>query len=886
MQRTRPNTGKKIMHFRIAVQVLLPVALALSSMAQASAVSDAEQRATALVEKMTLDEKLSQLINSAPAIPRLGIPAYEWWSEALHGAVSASETTNYPEPIGLAATFDDQLLHDVASAISEEVRAIHDVSRAEGRTGSFAVGNGLDVWAPNINIFRDPRWGRGQETYGEDPFLTARMGVAFVRGMQGADPNAPNVIATPKHFAVHSGPESTRHTADVSVSVHDLEDTYLPAFRAAIVDGHAGSIMCAYNSVNGQPACANDFLLKTKLRGDWGFKGYVVSDCEALKDISHGHKFVADDAAAVAAAVKTGVDNECTHDFGRSVPTKRYADAISKGVLSEIDVDRALVRLFAARFAFGDLAPDGRAAISNKAPQLNAGAHSPLALKTADESIVLLKNDGVLPIRDAHAKIVVTGPLADSTRVLRGNYSSTNVPAPVSVLAGLRTQFPKAAIRYVPAGPSYTDGNPISASALFTADGRRGVSVAWDPTKALGSGASMAPGGSGRATTPSLNAVIDNFNDPKGPTCTLCKAVYTGALVPPETGTYRLGLTGFSGELTFDGKPLVKLKGFPASSPGELQTVHLEKDHRYPFQVELLRIPFVGTEFVWQRVSDDPAAELREAAKDADVIVVVVGLTSDLEGEDSKLTLPGFSGGDRTTLDLPADQQQLLEAAKAMGKKLVVVSMSGSALNLTWAKENANAILQAWYPGEAGGFAVARVLDGTVNPAGRLPVTFYRSVADLPPFENYAMEGRTYRYFKGTPVYPFGYGLSYTTFAYGPAEVNRGSEAEGVTVRTKLANTGARDGDEVAQLYLEFPDNPGVPRLALRGFERVHLAAGKTKNLEFHLSPRDLSSVSENGERRVLAGQYRVNVGGGQPGTEASSVSASFQLDRTTDLPK
>jgi beta-glucosidase len=357
-------------------------------------------------------------------------------------------------------------------------------------------------------------------------------------------------------------------------------------------------------------------------------------------------------------------------------------------------------------------------------------------------------------------------------------------------------------------------------------------------------------------------------------------------LVPPETGTYRLGLAGNSGALSLDGKPLVeiKIKGFSTSPLAELQTVHLEKGHPYSIRIELMKVPVFGTQFVWQRISDDPSGELRNAAKDADAIVAVVGLTSDLEGEETKLDFPGFAGGDRTTLDLPADQQQLLEAAKATGKKLVVVNMSGSALNLSWAKDNADAILQAWYPGEQGGTAVARILSGDVDPAGRLPVTFYRSVTDLPPFEDYAMQGRTYRYFKGTPVYPFGFGLSYTTFSYSPMKVNRGSDS--VTVRTKISNNGRVDGDEVAQLYLEFPNSPGVPRLAMRGFERVHLAAGESKSLEFHLSSRDLSSVSETGDRMALAGRYRVSVGGGQPGTAAPSASAVFQLDRTIDIPK
>jgi beta-glucosidase len=848
--------------------------------------SQADHAAAILVKQLTLDEKLGQLMNTAPAIPRLGIPAYQWWTEALHGVVSDRDTTDFPEPIGLAATFDDKLVHDAASAISEEVRAVHANARAEGRAGGFLTGGGLDVWAPNINIFRDPRWGRGQETYGEDPFLTGRMAVAFVQGMQGQDRTQPNVIATPKHFAVHSGPEPTRHSVDVKVSAHDLEDTYLPAFRAAIVEGGAGSIMCSYNSVNGQPACANDFLLKTTLRGEWGFTGYVVSDCGALSDITQGHKFAPSTAAAVAVAFKAGVDNECAIDFLPGGNLKqRYADAVAQGLLTEADIDKALIRLFAARIKVGDIAPDGHAVASRAVPVIS-DAHAALALKASEESLVLLKNAKVLPWRTAPKKIVVAGPLADSIRVLRGNYSSAKTEGPVSILAGLKAQFPTTEIRRVAAGPSYTDGEQIPSSVLFTADGAPGVKAEFFRVKASDPEHPerdlMKPGGPTFETEPFESAIVRNPGADSASACSFCKAVYTGVLVAPESGSYRLGLSGLAAQLTFDGSRWPQPQAFPPSPLPILQTVHLEKGHRYPFRFEMTKIPMVGAQLVWQPIADDPAAALRDAAQDADAIVVVVGITSDLESEEARVNLPGFSGGDRTTLDLPEDQQKLLETAKATGKKLIVVALSGSALNLSWAKENADAIIQAWYPGEAGGTAVAHLLAGTVNPAGRLPVTLYRDIASLPPFDDYRMQGRTYRYFKGTPVYPFGYGLSYTTFGYGSVEIQRGkSEREGIIVRTTLTNTGTVPGDEVAQLYLRFPDVPGIPNLALRGFQRVHLAAGERRALEFRLTPRELSSVSEQGERRVLAGEYQVSVGGGQPGTATAGTTAQFKIGQT-----
>lgn len=847
----------------------------------------AESQAAALIKQMTLEEKASQLASTAPAIPRLRIPAYQWWTEALHGAVANEETTDFPAPIGLAATFDDRLVHNVASVISEEARAVHANARAAGKVGLFGEGAALNVWAPNINIFRDPRWGRGQETYGEDPFLTGRMGVAFVQGIQGPDLESPLVIATPKHFAVHSGPEPTRRTANVKVSMHDLEDTYLPAFRAAVVEGHAGSIMCSYNAINGKPACANDFLLQSKLRDGWGFNGYVASDCGAVEALQTRQKYVPDEANAVAAALKAGVDLECIHPNQQDI-VKRYTDAVAKGLLTTADIDRAVTRLMAARIRVGDLSPDGDA-ISGKSQVVITGAHRALALESAEKSIILLKNSGVLPLRDHKLTILVTGPLASSVRVLRSNYSSGNVLAPVSLLDGLKAEFQDGAIRYVPTGPSYTDGDPVPASAMFTADGAPGVTAEYfalkmadpaHPERSL-----MSPGGPVYETTPFKSDVENRIGQDVDSSRNFYKAVYSGVLVAPETGSYRLGLKGMFANLTFDGRQLAKLEGYPPPQLGDISTVHLEKGHRYPFRIEATKGFAISAQFVWTPISDDPAVALRSAAQDADVIVAAVGLNSDLESEESNLEAPGFFHGDRTSLDLPADQQELLQNAKATGKRLVVVILSGSAVNLSWARDNADAVLQAWYPGEEGGTAIARVLSGKVNPAGRLPVTFYRDVASLPPFDDYSMIGRTYRYFNGTPVYPFGYGLSYTTFAYGPVEVNRSSKDSGVTVRTTLTNAGSVQGDEVAQLYLQFPESPGVPKMALRGFERVHLAPGEKKAIEFKLTPEDLSTVSEDGKRRVLAGRYRMSVGGGQPGTGAPGNSTELRMDREMRVP-
>jgi len=854
--------------------------------------ADADRLAARIVAKMTLDEKVGQLVNVAPAIARLDIPAYNWWTESLHGAIGAVPTTNFPEPIGLAATFDTPLVHDVAGTISTEVRALHTLGRETGKLGK--IGTGLDTWSPNINIFRDPRWGRGQETYGEDPFLTASMGVSFVTGIQGRDPDLPDVIATPKHFAVHSGPESTRHHANVFVSPHDLEDTYLPAFRAAIVDAHAGSIMCAYNRIDGQPACASHLLLKDHLRGAWGFKGYVVSDCDAVVDIYQGHKYAPDAPAGVAAALRTGIDNECNGATlgGATNLGDRYKEALARGLIVEADLDRALVRLFSARLRNGDLPGLPQRTLS-KVPVSAIGTpdHQELALKAGAESLVLLKNDGLLPLKP-NARLALIGPLADATRVLRGNYSSAQSAPPISVIEGLRRVMPAAQIKAVPFTASITDGDPVPDAMFVTPDGKHGLRAEYyNAVPAAAGSDSKAP--RSYEAKPILTTVERNIASRASETKQVAenhKVVWTGFLVPPETGTYRIALTGVKGNVQVGGKPAVTANRYTQwAEPLHLTEVKLEKGKRYPIQLQSESgSTSASTTMFWKRISTDLDKDLAAGVAGADAVVAVVGLTSDLEGEEMPVHVEGFSGGDKTSLELPADQRRLLEKAKALGKPLIVVLMNGSAINLAWAKDNAAAILEAWYPGQSGGLAVANVLTGKTNPAGRLPLTFYGSLDDLPPFDNYAMAGRTYRYFAGKPVYPFGYGLSYTSFSYGPLKIQPTSDGaeQGIRVSTEVRNTGARAGDEVAQLYLNFPDVPGVPRVALRGFQRLSLKPGETRKVMFDLSPRDLSSVSPDGVRQVAVGSYRVTVGSGQPDTGVAGQSANFSTQRTVVLPQ
>jgi beta-glucosidase len=849
----------------------------------------AEQRAADLVHRMSLEEKASQLVNQARAIPRLGVPAYDWWSEALHG-VAREGVTEFPEPVGLGATFDAPAIHSMAVVIGTEGRIKHAMAvKANG--GSSDIFQGLDFWAPNINIFRDPRWGRGQETYGEDPFLTARMGVAFVTGMQGDDPKYYRVISTPKHYDVHSGPESTRHVADVTVSKHDEMDTYLPAFRAAVTEGKADSVMCAYNSINGEPACANQFLLQDQLRDKWAFKGYVVSDCGAVVDIYQNHKFEPSQAQASAISLKRGMDNECV-DFTFKVKDDHdympYLDAVKQGYLKESDIDTAVVRLFTARMKLGMFDPAEKVPYSKiDEKELNSAAHREMARKLANESMVLLKNDGTLPFR-GEKKIVVVGPLAAQTKVLLGNYNGTPTHT-VSVLEGMQKEFGSAHIQYE-VGTQFLgkDAKPVPASAL-SMDGKPGVKLSFSRLDM--SNVNNVTGTQSLAER--TDAVIDAGAQPLPAAVKDIRPLsirWDGQITAPETGDYDLGLkaNGFF-RISLDGKNVTSSYG---GDPNEAKMgrVHLEAGKPAVLHVEYTP-PETGdviAKLVWAKVDMRPRPEAIAAAKNADVVVAVLGISSELEGEEMEVSEPGFRGGDRTSIDLPKPEEDLLMALVATGKPVVLVMTNGSALAVNWAKDHANAILDAWYPGEEGGTAVAETLSGKNNPAGRLPVTFYTGVDQLPSFDNYAMQGRTYRYFQGKPLYPFGYGLSYTTFSYSKLKLPTAAVAAGqpVSAEVTVTNTGKSAGDEVAQLYLQFPDVKGAPLRALRGFERVHLEPGQSQTLHFELKARDLSMVSEAGEPIIAAGKYMVTLGGGQPDTGAATVAGSLEIQGSMTLPE
>jgi len=696
-----------------------------------------EQRVDDLVGRMTLEEKISQMLNAAPAIERLDIPEYDWWNECLHGVARAGIATVFPQAIGLASTWNTDLVSRVAVAISDEARAKHHEFARQGNRARYT---GLTFWTPNINIFRDPRWGRGQETYGEDPYLTARMGVVFIQGLQGNDPRYLKLVGTAKHYAVHSGPEHDRHHFDARVSQRDLRQTYLPAFKACVQEGKAASVMGAYNRTNGEPCCASPTLLQGILRDEWGFDGYVVSDCGAINDIHQHHRVAATSEQAAAMAVKAGCDLECGCVY------EALVGAVQQGLIMEQEIDGAVRRLFTARIRLGMFDPPDMVPYAQIPYEVNdSEQHRSLALESARQSLVLLKNEkGFLPLKSGSVRsIAVIGPNADDVEVLLGNYNGTPSRA-VTPFQGIKTR----------AGPD--------------------ILVSY----ARGSG------------------------------------IITGS------------------------------------------------------------------------VEETLAAA--EVVRQSDLVVACVGISQLLEGEEGQEMSEGISQGDRTDIDLPQAQDKLLRAVSAIGKPMVVVLINGSALSVNWVNERAQAILEAWYPGEDGGTAIAEAIFGDYSPGGKLPVTFYQSAADLPAFTDYAMEGKTYRYFRGKPLFPFGFGLSYTRFRYSglhvvPDKVEGGNS---IQVSVKVRNVGERAGDEVVQVYVtDLEASVPVPIRQLVGFRRVHMAPAEMKTVTFAIRTDQLSLITDDGRRLVEAGRFQIAVGGCQPGYEERTGGTTEVLTSFLEVP-
>lgn len=817
-----------------------------------------EERAADIVSRLTLEEKIQQMMNAAPAIERLGIPAYNWWNECLHGvARSPYRVTSYPQAIGMAATWDTASLLTMAQQASDEGRAIYNDASTKGKTGIYL---GLTFWSPNVNIFRDPRWGRGQETYGEDPYLTSQLGMSFVRGLEGDDPRYLKTSACAKHYAVHSGPEWNRSTFNAMVSDQDLWDTYLPAFRKLVVDARVSGVMCAYNALDGQPCCGNDRLMMDILRNQWNFAGYVTSDCGGINHFHQTHKTHPNKEAAAAAAVLHGTDCECSNNGAYQA----LANAVLAGLISEEQINISLKRLFEIRLRLGMFDPAGMVPYSSISTDvLEAEAHQAHALKMAQQSIVLLKNErNTLPIRKENLKkIALVGPNAASETVMLGNYYG--YPSKVySILEALREKVGSSTeIVYEP-GCGYTDNQVFKSDfnpAEFTSNGKPGFRTEYFRNPRLQHEpvlVQMEPRihfqhGDGEMIAPGVSANQMSIR-------------YSAEFLPQNSGEITFSLKGDDGyRLFIDGQCCLN------SDKGETYYTFLaEKGKKYSVIIEYWQYADVSeltfdTGRLWQA---DPV-EVAQSVKDADVILFAGGISASLEGEAMKVFAEGFKGGDRETIALPRVQTALLKELAKTGKPVIFVMLTGSAIAVEWEAENLPAILNAWYPGQAGGRAIADVLFGDYNPAGRLPVTFYKSDKDLPDFEDYRMDNRTYRYFKGEVRYPFGYGLSYTRFTYSHLKLQQKSDS--VEVEVTVSNVGKREGEEVIQLYVSH-DNPAfrVPIRSLKGFQRIVLRAGEQKKVRFTLTPKELSLVNASGQTVPMAGDICISMGGGQPTPE------------------
>jgi len=812
------------------------------------------ERVDDLLSRMTIQEKTGQLLYQSPSIPRLGVPEYNWWNECLHGVARAGYATVFPQSVTMAASWDKALIYEVASTISDEARAKHNKFLQLGERGQY---QGLTFWSPNINIFRDPRWGRGHETYGEDPYLTGQIGKEFVMGLQGNDSKYLKVVATAKHFAVHSGPESLRHVFNAEISERDLRETYLPAFRTLVVDSKVESVMGAYNRFRGEACCASE-KLDGILRNEWGFKGYVVSDCGAIADIWKTHKIVPDAAAAAALSLKTGCDLNCGKTY------EALKEAMDRGIVTEKDFDLSLKRLFTARFKLGMFDPIERVAYAQIPFNVNDNTENAyLSRKTAQESIVLLKNqDKLLPLSKNKGTIAVIGPNADDIQSLWGNYSG--IPShPVTVLQGIKNKVEPAMNVIYAQGSDLAQGMPeftnIPSVYLRTPDGKQGLKGEYFDNDEL----------KGNPVYTKIDDQIDfswvmTSPDPRLKTSNF-SIRWTGSLIAPETGTYYISGRGRPSVKIFcDGKEVnahySNLRSFK---------IDLKKGQKYDIKIDYKNNRGEGAlNLLWSVPEPDALQNAVATAKKADMVVLVLGLNERLEGEQMNVHQEGFAGGDRTSLDLPKVQRDLMKAVVATGKPVVLVLVAGSALSINWASENIKAILTAGYPGEQGGNAIADVLFGDYNPAGRLPVTYYKSVDQLPPFESYDMEGRTYRYFHQEPLYPFGYGLSYSKFEYSNFQIpERQVAGNPVKISVDVTNTGDMDGDEVVQLYLT-DEKASTPRpiRQLEGFDRINLKRGATKTVEFELTPRQFSMINKDNKRIIEPGWFTISVGGEQPG--------------------
>lgn len=835
-----------------------------------------EQRVNDVIKRLTLEEKVAQMLNATPAIPRLGIPAYDWWNEVLHGvARTPYRVTSYPQAIAMAATWDTNSLKQMADYSAIEGRAVHNKAIQENKTNERYLG--LTYWTPNINIFRDPRWGRGQETYGEDPFLTTYLGAAFVRGLQGNDPKYLKAAACAKHFAVHSGPEPSRHSDNFNPTVYDLWDTYLPAFKELITKANVEGVMCAYNAVNTQPCCGNDLLMNDILRKEWKFTGYVTSDCWAIDDFFKYHKTHKNATASAVDAVLHGTDLEC----GQTV-YKTLIDAVKQGLIKESQLDVSLKRLFTTRFKLGMFDPPSIVPYAQTpASALEAPAHQAHALKMAQQSIVLLKNENnTLPLSKKIKRIAVIGPNADNSIAVLGNYNG--IPSKViTLLQGIKDKLGSGVEVMYEKAINFTNDTLLVYSDQtdqFRWNGQQGFKAEYFNNREL----------SGTPVTTRTEKNVDHFWQ-EGEVVTgdiranHFSARYSSTFTATKDGEISLEVEADDGyRFIINNKEVINAwqRNRWGARTYRLKT---QKDSVYHIVLEYWQGD--GKANVRLRTGNfekTDFAALNRKLSDADVIVFAGGISPQLEGEEMRVDYPGFNGGDRTTIQLPAVQTALLKALQTTGKPVVFVMMTGSAIATPWESRNIPAIVNAWYGGQSAGTAIADVLFGDYNPAGRLPVTFYEKDSDLPGFSDYSMEGRTYRYFRGEALYPFGYGLSYTTFRYDGLKIAATTTVNRpVKLSVQIKNTGTRDGEEVVQLYVAHQQVKGkTPVRALKGFQRILLKAGESRVVNFTLRPEDLALVNEQtGKAYQPKGKIQISIGGGQPGVKIKTSSNVVSSD-------
>lgn len=818
----------------------------------------ADERAMDLLQRMTLDEKINQMCNSAGAVDRLGIAKYDWWNEALHGVGRAGLATVFPQAIGMAATFDDGAVYETFDIISDEARAKHHDFKRRGERSGY---KGLTFWTPNVNIFRDPRWGRGQETYGEDPYLTSRMGVAVVKGLQGNGKGKyDKAHACAKHYAVHSGPEWNRHSFNASdISKRDLYESYLPAFKALVQEANVKEVMCAYNRFEDEPCCSNKKLLVKILREEWGFDDIVVTDCGAISDFykPKNHGTHADAASASADAVISGTDLEC----GGSYHSLR--EAVEKGIITEEKINESVFRLLRAKFQLG-LFDDDSIVEWAQIPYsvVNSPKHQAKALEMARKSIVLLSNKGhALPLKKSTAKIAVLGPNAADSIMMWGNYCGSPAHT-VTIIEGIREKMPEAEIVY-DKGCDYVDNLVMySYYDQCAINGEKGFKAEFWNNRDM----SGEPVAKGVYSNPLNFTTLGGTHFTPGVELRDFSARFESVFVPKQSGKVTFYLAGDDGTRLYIGEKCVIDDWGHGPAKEKTYSMEVEAGKEYPIVLEYWQGGGVGElRFDLGYKKELNYADVASRVADADVIIFAGGISPKLEGEEMGVKLPGFRGGDRTNIELPQVQKDMLKALKVLGKPVIFVVCTGSAIALPEEDKLVDAIVNAWYPGQAGGSAIADVLFGDYNPAGRLPVTFYTSTEDLPDFEDYDMYDRTYRYFEGTPLYPFGHGLSYTSFDYGDAQLSSKMLKKGktVTLSIPVSNAGERDGEEVVQVYIKKIEDTYGPKKSLRAFRRVPIAKGATEKVEITLQASDFELFdSKSGRMDVTPGKYELLYGG------------------------